>query len=180
MYGRSRDKFWGARINIQEFRARFADPGWRAYAQITLTGDEAAAVLADDAMTLRWYEYALSMPGLIPAPLPVMAPARQPLSFFAKFLIALPVLLVAAGFIGYSATQPRSAEKACAEAIEAVYDGQFDGVVFGDYFDQGGAAIDVRGSYDGGTFACGLSRPGYKVERAILYFPDGLAETVIP
>jgi hypothetical protein len=169
-------------LNIQEFRARFADPGWRAWAQISLTGDEAAAVLADDDMTRRWYERALSMPGLISAPAsePAVAPVRRPLSLFAKLLIASPVLLIAAGFIGYSMTQPRAAEKACAEAIETNYGGAFEGVAFTEYYDRGATAIDVRGTYNGGTFACAVSRPGYVVEQALLYYPDGLGEVVIP
>jgi len=167
-------------MNILEFRARFADPGWRAWARISLTGDEAAAILADDAMTLRWFEYVLSVPGLTAAPIPAVPPARQPLSFFAKFLIASPVLLIAAGFIGYLMTQPRAAEKACAEAIETNYAGAFEGVQFTEYYDQGATAIDVRGNYEGGTFACAVSRPGYVVEQALLYYPDGLGAVVIP
>ena len=42
-----------------------------------------------------------------------------------------------------------------------------------------GGSIDLRGEFDGGTFACAGSTESDEVLQALVYFDDGRVETVI-
>lgn len=88
-----------------EFREQFANPDARQRMGISLSGDQAMAVLADNAKLRRWYEWSGAENYVRATPPSPRPPQRPPLSWFAKFMIATPFLLVAAGAVGYYNTQ---------------------------------------------------------------------------
>jgi hypothetical protein len=76
-----------------------------------------------------------------------------------------------------------SAAELCTNALrEGLPAEEFTGDSVTENLDRGSAAIDIRGSYDGGTFACGLERMadgGITLHQAIVYYDNGNADTVI-
>lgn len=164
-------------MTVDAFRKQMADPRGRKRLGIELSDAEAAAVLADDATLHHWYDW-------VHADIAVIArrpePVRKPLSGFAKFMIASPFLLIAAGVVGYLGTQSdRPGESECTDAIAAVMGAEFSNASVTEYLATPGGSIDVRGEYDGGTFACGLSSDPVTVEQALVFLLNGEARTIV-
>ena len=108
-------------MTLEEFRRQLAEPAGRHRMGIELSGDQAAAILADDAMLHRWHEYVMTNRPAAPHPIgPRPVPLKTPMLKFAKFLIASPFLLLVAGGIGFLSSQTgHPEEKACTDAIVA-------------------------------------------------------------
>ena len=97
------------------------------------------------------------------------------------------ILLAFAGLINLAlascAFTDSSATELCTDAFRNNLPAEeFTGESITENLDGGGAAIDVRGSYAGGTFACGLEREAdgsVTLHQAIVYYDNGNADTVI-
>ncbi|TFD11324.1 hypothetical protein E3T26_12940 [Cryobacterium sp. TMT1-21] len=168
-------------MTVDEFRRQLADPAGRHRLKIDLSGDQAAAILADDAMLQRWYEYATASRATEPGPVdPRPAPPKKSLSGFAKFLIATPFLLVIAGVMGFLNSQTGSPEEnACTDVIATEMGSAFSNFEVTEFIETPGGAVDVRGRYDGGEFACALTKTPLTLEQALVYLDGGEIRTIV-
>ncbi|TFC14345.1 hypothetical protein E3O19_11275 [Cryobacterium algoritolerans] len=168
-------------MTLEEFRRQLAEPAGRHRMGIELSGDQAAAILADDAMLHRWHEYVMTNRPAAPDPFgPRPTPLKTPLSGFAKFLIASPFLLLVAGGIGFLSTQTgHPEEKACTDAIVAEMGPSFANFEVTEYVESPGGAVDVRGRYDGGEFACGLTKTPLTLNQALVFMDGGEIRTIV-
>lgn len=82
------------------------------------------------------------------------------------------ILVPLVGFgIWVAVGKPGSPGQACVALLEENYSGAFANPTVTETVDNA-IASDVTGRFDGGTFACGLSKDPLKVENAII-FPRG-------
>ena len=92
-------------------------------------------------------------------------------------LIAV-TLTAAALLTGCSASG--GAEEACLEPIVAqLGEDVFADVKVTERIETPGGALDIRGTFSGGEFGCGLTAPA-TLEQALVFFEDGTAVTVEP
>lgn len=82
------------------------------------------------------------------------------------------ILVPLVGFgVWLAVGKPGSPGQACVAHLEENYSGAFANPTVTETVDNA-IASDVTGRFDGGTFACGLSKDPLKVENAII-FPRG-------
>ncbi|WP_051973796.1 hypothetical protein [Cryobacterium sp. MLB-32] len=104
-----------------EFRDQFSGTVSRQRMGISLTEEQALSVLADDAMLYRWYTWSGAANYVRVVSPPPHVSQRQPLSWFAKSMIAMPFLLVIAGVLGYYNTQVQADPDRGNSDIAAIY-----------------------------------------------------------
>lgn len=168
-----------------EFREQFADPVSRQGMGISLTGDQTLGVLADDAMLSRWYAWSgAENYVLVTAPPPSQPAHKPPLSWFAKFMIATPFVLVVAGVMGYFSTQGQmdpdrgnsdvaaiyACEDAVAQNLKSPASADFNSSA------SGGGPWVVQGTVDSENSFGALLRSSFECSVTIR---DGSAQTTV-
>lgn len=89
------------------------------------------------------------------------------------------IVLGLVGVVGLFNSQGTSPAQMCTDAITAELGAKFSNHKVTENIETPGGAIDIRGEYDGGTFACALGRDNtLTLYQAIIYTPDGLAENM--